>query len=215
MTAKIGILKNYSKPQRLSFPEDEKENEWLSWLLDSYFTADKGIFESVLREEKKGRTLACAKGCSTCCTTHVTIPLYPLEILGIYWYVILKVNGNKREKMKDQLNSFKSGNSCPFLVDGACGIHPLRPLACRHFNVFGKQCKEGEDPYYTRRHDVLTPNEKIKNKALSMMLQLNGISDRKERKEFVRSGKVHGLARNLQEVEWDKLALRMSQDEKG
>lgn len=206
---KQGILKNYSKPQRLSFPEDEKENEWLSNLLDSYFTADKGIFDSVLKEERKGRQLACANGCSTCCTTHVTIPLYPLEILGIYWFVILKTEPKIKEEIKKSLKTFESGKACPFLIEGSCSIHPMRPLACRHFNVFKKPCGVGEDPYYTRRGDVLNPDEKVKNKALALMLSFHGITDRKERKEYVRSGKIHELARNLQEVEWSKLALRI------
>lgn len=210
MKVKNGILENYSKPERLKFAEDEKETGWLSGLLDAYHIADKGLFDSILKEEKKGRTLACAKGCSSCCATHTTIPVYPLELLGIYWYVILKLTGSKRNIIKDQLKSFSPGKPCPFLAEGSCGIHPMRPLACRHFNVFGKPCEEGEDPFYTRRHDVLTPDEKVKNKALTHMAFIHGIEGRQERKNFVQSGKIHELARNMQEIEWYKLAERMT-----
>ena len=209
MAEQKGVIKNYSKPERLLFPVDEQENEWLPSLLDSYYTADKGIFESVLKEEKKGRILACSKGCNSCCSTHVTIPLYPVEILGIYWYVILKIQGEKRKILKNKLRNFKPGISCPFLSEAGCGIHPMRPLACRYFNVFAKPCQEGEDPYFTRREDVLTPSENTKNKALSLLLFFHGITNRNERKEFVRSGRIHTLARNMQEVEWQKLALRL------
>jgi Fe-S-cluster containining protein len=210
MDRNSGLLKNYSKPQRLLYPEDEKETDWLSALLDAYYTADKGIFEKILEQEKKGRRLACAKGCSTCCSTHVTIPVYPMELLGIYWYVILKADPEIKESLKIKLENFKPGDSCPFLLKGgACGIHPMRPLACRHFNVFGKSCAPGEDPFYTRRKDVLTPDEKVKNKALSYMVSIHGITDRKERKEFVKSGQIHQLAKNIQEIDWKKLSRRI------
>ncbi|PID78202.1 MAG: zinc/iron-chelating domain-containing protein [Deltaproteobacteria bacterium] len=210
VSKKNNILKNYPPPSRLSFPEDEKQTDWLSGLLDAYYTADRGIYKSILKEERKGRKLACAKGCSTCCTTHVTIPVYPLEILGIYWFVILKTAETLKKKLKSNLELFSHGKSCPFLVDGSCGIHPMRPLACRHFNVFSKSCEKGEDPYYTRKGDVLIPDENAKNKALSLMVFIHGIIDRNERKEFVRSGKIHSLARNMQEIDWHKLAERIS-----
>lgn len=204
-----GLINNYPKPQRLNFPEDEKETGWLGDLFDSYYTADKGIYELILKHEKKGQKLACAKGCSTCCSTHVTIPVYPMEILGIYWFVILKLEKSKQKILKKRLENLQNHQGCPFLVEGACLIHPVRPLACRHFNVFNTPCAHGEDPYYTRRQDVLTPDEAVKNKALTFLLSIHNITDRKEKKEFVKSGQIHSLARNLQEIEWNKLAERI------
>ncbi|MDY0362751.1 MAG: YkgJ family cysteine cluster protein [Desulforegulaceae bacterium] len=208
MTKSKGLSNNYSKPQRLSFPKDEKETNWLQDLIDSYYIADKGIYDLILKEEKKGRKLACAKGCSTCCLTHVTIPLYPMELLGIYWFVLLKLEKGKQQILKKRLLELKN-DGCPFLIEGVCFIHPMRPLACRHFNVFDTPCAHGEDPYYTRRQDVLTPDEAIKNKALARLLSIHGINDRKEKKEFVKSGKIHTLAKNLQEIEWYKLGQRI------
>jgi Fe-S-cluster containining protein len=204
-----GLADNYPSPARLSFPEDEKETGWLSDLLDSYYTADRGIYDLIRKEEKKGRKLACARGCSTCCSTHVTIPVYPMELLGIYWYVLLKLEKDRQKLLKERLTNFERSGGCPFLVDGVCIIHPMRPLACRHFNVFRTPCAPGEDPYYTRREDVLTPDESAKNKALTYLLSIHGINDRKEKKEFVKSGQIHSLARNLQEIEWHKLADRI------
>ncbi|MDY0133254.1 MAG: YkgJ family cysteine cluster protein [Desulforegulaceae bacterium] len=209
MSKSKGLAKNYPKPKRLSFPEDEKETGWLSDLLDSYHTADKAIYELIMKEESKGRKLACARGCSACCSTHVTIPVYPMELLGIYWYVILKAEKEKQKLLKEKLTRFKNSGGCPFLIQGACSIHPMRPLACRHFNVFGKPCAKGEDPYYTRRKDVLTPDESAKNKALAFLLSIHNINDRKEKKEFVNSGQIHSLAKNLQEIEWYKLGARI------
>ena len=78
-------------PRRLSFPADEIAQKWLPMLLDAYFIADQGIYEGISREEKQGRKLACTKGCSNCCKAHLTIPIYPLELLGLYWYTTEKV----------------------------------------------------------------------------------------------------------------------------
>ncbi len=198
-----------SKPTRLSFPKDEKRVGWLPMLLDAYYLADKGVYEGIRKRLARGETLACTKGCSSCCEIHVTIPVYPLELVGLYWYLIEKITGPERERLKEQLRSFETGKPCPFLLDGICGVHPMRPMACRHFNVFNRPCSPGEDPYYTRRRDVLTPIHKYKDKALSAMLPFHGIRDRTKRKQAVRMGYLDGLVQNLHEIDWLNLAQRM------
>ncbi|MCG8473849.1 MAG: YkgJ family cysteine cluster protein [Desulfobacterales bacterium] len=200
---------NYPEPTRLFFPEAEKSVEWLPMLLDAYAIADKTIHTSVEKELKKGRRLACAKGCNSCCTTHVTIPVYPLELAGIYWFVMEQLKGEAFGVIQQQLARFSPGAGCPFLLSGGCGIHPMRPLACRHFNVFDRPCSEGEDPFYTRRNDVLTPDEKGKEKALMAMLPYHGITERAEKREVIRKGLIHNTVKNMQEIEWVKLAQRM------
>ncbi len=202
----------YPEPKRLSFPLDEAKNKWLPMLLDAYFIADQGVHEGVSRRLKKGHKLACAKGCSSCCKTHTTIPVYPVEIIGLYWYVIEKIQDDRRDKLNVQLRNFSADKPCPFLAEGACGVHPMRPMACRHFNVFSKSCDEGEDPYYTRRYDVLTPIKKYKNKALSTMLPFHGIKQASRRKEAMKTGLIHDFAQTLQELEWTKLADRMDEE---
>ncbi len=205
---------SYSEPERVSFQEEEKKSDWLSFLLDTYLAGDKQVMDEIGKEvNTKGRKFACTKGCSTCCKTHVTIPVYPLELMGIYWYVIDMINGDKRLSIYQQLNEYHLGQGCPFLVDGACGIHPMRPLACRYFNVFGKACGDGEDPFYSRRSDVLTPDEKQKNKVLSLMLPYHGITSRQGKKEAMRNDYLFQHVRNLQEVDWPKLAIRMKSAE--
>ena len=149
------------KMKRVSFPGDEKKHSWLGPLLDAYFIVDKGVAKAIESERKKGRSLACSKGCSNCCSTHKDIPVYPLELEGIYWYVTEKITGPAREMLKRQLNDFTKAAPCPFLIGGSCSIHPLRPMACRQFNVFGEPCGAGEDPYYMRREEVLDPVKKI------------------------------------------------------
>lgn len=182
---------------------------WLPMLLDAYYIADRGIALAIQKRLKRGERLACSKGCSNCCATHVTIPVYPLELVGIYWYVLEKVLGPERPVLKRQLSEHRKGMACPFLLGSACSIHPMRPLACRHFNVFNRPCAPGEDPYYTRRHDVLTPDEKCKARAIAAMLPFHGIKDASKRKSAARAGILNREVKNLQEVDWHSLALRM------
>lgn len=203
---------SYPKPSRLSFPEAESAFDWLPMILDAYYVTDVCVHEGVEKELKKhkGSILACSKGCSSCCKTHVTIPVYPLELYGLYWYLSDIAEAGLKERIIGQLSIFEPGKGCPFLIDGACGVHPMRPMACRFFNVFNAVCRDGEDPYYTRRHDVLTPEEKAKGKALSMLLPHHGIIQRTEKKEAIRSGYMNRLVKNLQEIRWPNIAERLA-----
>ena len=175
---------------------------------------DKGIVEAVDAERNRGRTLACSKGCSSCCHTHKEIPVYPLELVGISWYVTEKLTGPEREVLKEQLNSYDESAPCPFLVEKICSIHPVRPMACRQFNVFGRPCTEGEDPYYTRRDDVLPPVKKHVDHAFFIMLPFYGIEKESERIKIVDSGTLHKVARRMQTCNWKSLAEKMNNFEK-
>jgi len=74
-----------ARSTRLSFPDDESKQAWLPLLLEAYAIVDAGVHEALRREQKQGRTLACHKGCAACCRSHTTIPIYPLELIGITW----------------------------------------------------------------------------------------------------------------------------------
>jgi len=199
----------YGKLGRPCFPEDERIHPWLVMLLDAYAVADRGVAEGIRREERQGRRLACCKGCSSCCRTHKTIPVYPLELVGISWYATEKIQGPVRERLKVRLRAHTEGDACPFLVDDICCVHPVRPLACRHFNVFGEVCAEGEDAYYTRRNDVLSPIKRYMDDAFHAMLPFHGIKKKAERRKVVKTGAMHRMARVMQELDWDTLADKM------
>ncbi len=201
--------KDTPNPERIHYSLDEAVFPWLSPLLDAYAITDRGVNEAIAREEKKGRALACGRGCSNCCRSHTTIPVYPLELVGLTWYATEKLDGPVREKVKAQLRGHAEGEPCPFLVEGVCSIHPLRPMACRQFNVFGKACAEGEDAYYSRRDDVLTPIQKYADEAFAVMLPFYGVSDPKQQQQVIKSGKFHQLARVLQECNWASVADKM------
>ena len=198
-----------SSPARLLFPAAEAAFSWLPMLLDACFTADQGVAQAIRQQLDRGRALACARSCSACCRSHATIPVYPLELAGITWYATERIQGEVRETLKTQLAQYSNSGSCPFLVDGACSIHPMRPLACRHFNVFGKACAEGEDAFYTRPGDVLEPVKGHMDEAFFIMLPYYGVTGEAERRRLIAAGAMHKLARVLQECRWPSLALSM------
>jgi Fe-S-cluster containining protein len=203
------------KVKRFSIPDDELQHPWLRILLDAYYVIDRGILKSIETEQDKGRKLACAMGCSHCCRTHQDIPVYPLELIGISWYAAEKMKGPQRASLRKQLYEFKKLQQCPFLMEEICSIHPMRPMACRQFNVFGTPCAEGEDPFHTRREDVMDPVKKYVDQAFFIMMQYHGVEKDSERVKIVESGGMHKMARELHACNWQLLAERMeSADQK-
>ncbi|MFQ3574375.1 MAG: YkgJ family cysteine cluster protein, partial [Thermodesulfovibrionales bacterium] len=191
---------------RKQYRADEANYPWLSLLLDAYELVDRTLEEAIREYEiRHSVSLACKMGCSSCCKTHKDIPVYPLELVGIYWYVIEKLKGNTRQILREQLKAYKGETRCPFLVDDLCSIYEMRPIACRQFNVFNKVCKEGEDPYYTRKQDVFIPPRDINDKAFSIMLPFYGISGDKEISNFIKNDLFHTFVKVLQALPWAKL----------
>ena len=196
---------------RLHFPEDETKLSWLSMLLDAYAIIDKGIAVAVNEyEEKNTAKLACKKGCAHCCSTHKDVPVYPLELVGIYWYCTEKINKSLRNILEKQLLNHRSDSPCPFLIESSCSIHPLRPVSCRQFNVFNKPCDYGEDPYYTRRDDVLTPIQNYTEQAFLIMLPFYGITDETKKIHVIKNNLIHTQVCNLQSYKWKGLIKTMA-----
>jgi Fe-S-cluster containining protein len=202
-------LKDRFASKRARFPDDEPKLTWLPMLLDAYALIDRGIEVAVDREQKKrGVRLACGKGCSNCCRAHTDIPVYPHELLGIYWFATEKICGNKRDALRKQLTGHGDGPPCPFLVEGECAIHVIRPAACRQFNVFGRACDEGEDPYHSRRQDVLTPIQDFTDRAFAATIPFYGIEGGSDRTMAAREI-IHTRASNLHSCDWEKLLRLM------
>lgn len=188
--------------KRLSFPEAEKQHPWLSLLLQGYHLTDQGVLEGIRRMEKKGYRLACAKGCAACCVTHRSIPTYPLEMTGLTWYLTEVLEGELRARIMESLRMREPGDPCAFLIDGACGVHPMRPMACRQFNVFNTPCEIGEDAFYTRRNEVLTPPPEYADEAFFTMLPFYGVTNKAERRKTVEKGLIHTQAKDMQSLDW-------------
>jgi len=195
--------------RRLRFPDEERRLPWLSMLLDAYAIIDEGVAVAIKAEEDDlNIKLACREGCDNCCRTHRDIPFYPLEVLGISWFVTEKVTGPLRSTLREQLSGHKEGDPCPFLINKSCSIHLMRPVACRQFNVFYEPCDADEDPYYTRRDDVLTPIKDYTDRAFSVMLPFYGVPDGLESTGAV-DNIIRTLALNLPSFDWSELVKMM------
>lgn len=200
---------------RLRFPQDEGKFPWLSMLLDAYAIIDEGVAVAVKAEEDElNIKLACREGCDNCCRAQSDIPLYPLELIGVSWFATEKVTGPQRATLKEQLASHGEGDPCPFLLNRSCAIHLLRPVACRQFNVFYEPCDEGEDPYFTRRDDVLTPIQDYTDRAFSAMLPFYGVHRNADKTLAVRNI-IETQALNLQSFDWKNLVKIMEDFDSG
>ena len=211
MTSPANSLRSSIVTDRLRFPADESRHPWLTLLLEAYRITDAGVAEGIHREQHQGRQLACAKGCAACCRSHTTIPVYPLELMGMTWYAVERLTAPLRARVRDNLRNNATLTACPFLVDDACAIHPLRPQACRHFNVFGQACAESEDAYYTRRQDVLTPIKRYKDQATDVMLPFYGIQRKAQRRIAIKAGSLHTLATVMKDCNWPSVAVKMAE----
>jgi uncharacterized protein len=199
--------------RRLHFPEDEARLPWLPLLLDAYAIADTGVAVAIRDQEKKfKRKLACKQGCDVCCR-QTDIPLYPHELVGLYWFASEKLAPEIREAVKQQLAAHAAGSPCPFLVEGACSVHPARPVACRKFNVFTAPCAPREDPYYSRRHDVLIPIAEYTDRAFAAVLALYNLKPEDDPSRSVKT--IRSQIMNLQSYDWKKLAVIIEQPFRG
>lgn len=197
---------------RRNYPDDEAKVAWLPRLLDSYAVIDEGVAAAIRRQEKEsGRKCACGQGCDTCCRTQRDIPVYPHELTGIYWYCMEKIRQPTREVLRQQLLRRRPGDPCPFLMGGSCIVHPLRPTGCRQFNVFGRACEEGEDPFHSRREDVLTPDREVTRRAFALVLGFYGIDEETGRKKGMVESLIRSQVVNLPGCDWWKLAERMKE----
>ncbi|MBI4691455.1 MAG: YkgJ family cysteine cluster protein [Nitrospirae bacterium] len=107
------------------------------------------------------------------------------------------------------MSGYSKDAPCPFLINASCSIHAIRPISCRQFNVFNRKCDEGEDPYYTRRDDVLTPIQEYTDRAFYIMLPFYGITDETDKAHVIKNNLIHSQVRILQLLNWKELAVKM------
>jgi len=86
----------------------------------------------------------------------------------------------------------------------------MRPMACRQFNVFDTPCKEGEDAFFTRRRDVLTPIREYADEAFFHMLPFYGVQKNADRRKIIKKGDHHDLAKDMEFLNWGTLAAKMT-----
>lgn len=203
MAKKLSNKSSGGLSRRQHYPKDEKLLPWLSALLDAYAIADTGVAIAIREAEKKQKKkLACGKDCDVCCH-QPDIPLYPHELAGLQWYVAEKLDETMRETVVRQCNDHQKGFPCPFLVERSCAVHPVRPVACRQYNVFSTPCAPGEDPYYTRRDDVLVPLSDYTDRSFAAVRSFYGNEKEKDTARTIQI--IKGKIMNLQERNWKML----------
>lgn len=182
---------------------------WRQLLAQVHAEIDQGVAAAI---HTRRQPLACARGCAACCRTHRDIPVYPLELMGLYQQVLEELPRDQAARLLPQLRGHRERAACPFLLDEACAVHAARPMACRLFNVFDTPCAEGEDAFHSRRGDVLDPPAAVLRRALARMLKHHGVSSARERERQAASGAVHRHAWNLRDIPWENLAARLAAD---
>lgn len=167
----------------------ERENEWLSTLLDAYAICDKGMKTEITMLERRRGRVACQKGRHACCLRE-SVPVTQLELQGISWCISEDLRGPRRDTIKGQLRSHKERTACPFLVEGDCAIYPVRPLACRQFFVFGKPCEAGEDILKTRPGDIAARGKNVGKQVAMRFLENYGYKRKSEKVAAFRAGEM-------------------------
>ncbi|TIH15669.1 YkgJ family cysteine cluster protein [Marinifilum sp. JC120] len=110
-------------------------------LFDANFSAVQGQVESL----DQGFKVACASGCSYCCSSHIT--LTPQEAFRIALHLAANCSEDEFVRLTEecmaaasgfapgQLKEFAKGyfHPCPFLNDDQCSIYEVRPILCRNW----------------------------------------------------------------------------------
>ncbi len=194
---------------RYSYPEDEAKYDWLPMLLDAYNILDRAVAIGLDEERRKRRQeVACTKGCSNCCLSP-RVPFVGIELAGISWYASEKLAGSIREKVKHQLQHHVETTQCPFLVDDACSIYPVRPIACWEYHFFGNPCAKGEDAWETRRKDIWSPGRDVAQKVAMKILPFFGITSKNQKIQAFKSGFIAAQSKEMHHFDWNHVYKTM------
>lgn len=128
---------------------------------------DASVAEAIGQAERRGRPCVCGSHCPQCCKQP--IPLTPAEMLLIMDYGRRELSEEVRAAIWQRAVAVL-GAPCPFLINDACAIYPVRPIACRRFLVCGRRCADGEGAYETRPQDLILPDARVRDEALALLL---------------------------------------------
>ncbi len=78
-------------------------------------------------ENNYPESLACQKGCSSCCR-HIS--LFPVEALALSM-ALDSLPPETREKIRSRAQATDADEACPLLADGACLMYRHRPIICQ------------------------------------------------------------------------------------
>jgi hypothetical protein len=199
--------------QRIRFLEDERQHPWLTILVDVYNLAERVNDELLAGCMRRGVVIACARGCDTCCRNQ-KILLTNLELSGITWYVMEKLDHELRQQVRSQLANSKGAPGCPFLVEGVCSVYPVRPLTCRQFFVQRTPCTLAEDVNISRPQDIVRPTPESVINISFRLLDFWQITKKKDKIAAVRDGFIYQNMFPLQGVDWQQLLQTMTDYDK-
>jgi Fe-S-cluster containining protein len=124
--------------------------------------ADGCVRLAVDAARRTGREISCRKGCGACCVQLVPLSIPELCFMvstvreqgAEYESAVRSRFGSLESALREQglwekleglsgngddsaaaAEYFSAGIPCPFVENGACSIHPWRPVACREYNV--------------------------------------------------------------------------------
>jgi len=159
-------------------PDSSLTHLWLPSLIKAQAIMDVGVRLAIRHESAvRGEKPACRDKCAGCCSSR-HMAATSLEIAGAAWHLKRESSPRSLSALERLGRSDQDGNdaeSCPLLVDGLCAAYSMRFLSCRQLVVFGRACSMGEDPFRTRRSDVLTPLRTYAYKAYSLLLPHLGV----------------------------------------
>jgi hypothetical protein len=200
-----GMLKAKLEAKPRHVETDESQYGWLTMLLDAYYALQVGT--GILLDEeqrKRGFNIACSVGCTSCCL-RPEVPVTQLELLGIWWYVMNKMDPGVRFRLNQRLMQHRKSIECPFLIESECSIYPVRPLACRFLHVFGPSCRPEEIPVNDRPSDVWLPRQAVPA-AIMYMLPYFGFATEQSQRQALDEGYIISVSMPMRDFPWETLA---------
>ncbi len=126
--------------------------------MQEQYTAISKLTQSfAIRVHRENKPINCEKGCSWCCyqpvylTTQEAILIfqYMQQSTDVSFQNSIKANVKAKYKKTKGLPEEKKQlirHACPFLLQGACSVYPVRPMACRIYLSSDKNsCKTKYD----------------------------------------------------------------------
>ncbi|HRY91139.1 MAG TPA: YkgJ family cysteine cluster protein [Candidatus Gracilibacteria bacterium] len=175
-------------------------------MLKAFELTDKTVQEQLATSGLKEK-VACRKGCSACCE-QPELPILNAEIETIGDHIKNRIGRELRRKILKKVERQKpSSMACPFLIDKACSIYAVRPLACRTFHMVGLQCRPGENILNTRFEDMVMLDSQKMNEALWPMVALIEENvekmDKQDSKYLELAGFITSQNTPLSQMDWD------------
>ena len=164
-------IKTAEDEYKHSLSELTAKSDVTKTLTKSYNRFDQIIAKSINESEVKP---ACRSGCSFCCYYKVDVRAH--EIFAIKEYIdkyfdrekidgILADANKNAEKIRTLTydEHMATNIKCPFLIDNACSVYPVRPFKCRNFHAIDV---EGCEKSYIEPTNLSIPTTLIESVSL-------------------------------------------------